>query len=309
MSTIRVITKDTATEFIERLEVGLESYLPMIYGTKTEALKHTTLVFDDQYYWLIDDMGDQSCLYLMRKADDRHALWFSFIMPSDWNARFDIFDASLPHLIQWFHDNENYRYLYGKMDVEQTPPTLLKAFLPTFIRNGFNTEYGMGMIRDGQLPVPDAQPLPEGIKHVPYAENMVDEIARLNSEVFEAQGVSFSFENAKRYIGRCVTKDLFQKSAILLQNGKNELVGFVWCEDYDGPHLGEFIVSQPYQGKGLGRYLFTEMLRFMSEYFPGQDMHLGTAREWRRAVRLYEGYDFVPCDFGINLNLRKNEAK
>ena len=308
MSCIQVVTVDSFSTFTQELKLGLDDYLPMVFGTKTESLKKTEWMnaFDDGYYWLIDDLDPGRCSYLLRKAEGSNALWFSFIMPSDWKRRFDIFHGSLPGVIAWFDSVSEYGYLYATMGTPETPPTLLEAFLPTFLRNGFSAEYRMAMKREGSLPVPEGLPLPDGVTRQGYSEGMVDEIAALNSRVFEEEGFSFSHEDAKRYVSRCAEKDLFKRSAVFLRDQRGRLAGFVWVEDSDGPYLGEFIVDHTHQGKGLGRYLLNEAIRFVGESYPGQDMRLGTGRELKRAVRLYEAYGFAPYDFGINLNLRKN---
>jgi DNA-binding transcriptional MerR regulator len=260
MSSLQVISADSFGDFREKLRIGQTDYLTMILGTVKESLEQTEWAetFDDQYFWLIDNLEEGYCLYTLRKAEK--ALWISLILPSDWEQRFTILEASLPNLIDWFKKNDACQYLYGKMEGNNYPPTLIDSFLPFFLKNGFKTEHRMAMKRDGRLPIPDALPLSKGFTKDGYSEENLDEIATLASEVYTKDGVDYNFNDAKAYVLGCVEDELFHKSAMFLRGGTGKLIGAIWCGIDDNPYLGELVVLQDYQGKGLGRYLFNGSL-------------------------------------------------
>ena len=160
MSQLSQIVSGNFKRFFDKLKDGQHHFLPMIFGTWKEAQNQTAWLetYDDQFLWLFHDLGTDHCLYAFPKQGK--ALWFSFVLPSDWNRRFEIFDSSLPQILSWFKAEEKYQYLYGKMEAQDTPPTLLDGYLPSFLRNEFKTEYRMWMKRPSDLPIPPTIDLP-----------------------------------------------------------------------------------------------------------------------------------------------------
>ncbi|MBI1930076.1 GNAT family N-acetyltransferase, partial [Candidatus Poribacteria bacterium] len=245
--------------------------------------------------------------WTFRKGPGDHPyLWIELMLPSDWNRRFEIVEMSLPNLIDWYWKQKPYQYLYAEMSgAEPRYPTVEIAALPIFLKHPFKTEYRMSMKRDGTLPMPEFLPMPDGFKQERYADAAFDELTALASEVYTRENVDHSLNDAVRSIGPEVNDPEFRDSAILVRNDSGKLVGAVWC---NRDCLGELVVLQEYQGKGLGRYLFNESLRFIAEKHPGQDIYVGTCREWKKAVRLYEKYDFVPHKCWLYLSLNKKRS-
>lgn len=307
MSHIQEINAKTFAEFTTRLEAGRKTYLPMIFGTTTESTQQTAWLdqFDDQYAYLIDTLPDGECTYVLRRTDHRAAIWFSLIMPSNWDQRFDLLDASLPNVLAWFNEQDAYRYFYAQLGLDNSPPTFLDAFLPSMVKYGFNTEYRMNMHRVASSPTPDALPLPKDVEEITYTDDMCDDVIQLAHEVYTAEGVNYSLENARRYVSRYVADDWFQESATFLRSEDGTLVGVIWWGVDEEPHLGEFLVAKPYQGRGYGKYLLNKTIRHIKRRFPKKSIRLHTCREWVRARSLYETYGFVPNQFYTNLNLPK----
>ena len=305
MPTIQSITDHTFSDFIDRLQDGRKCYLPMIFGTTAESIRQTEWLdaYDDQYAYLIHPLPGGECTYALRRADHRAALWFSLILPSDWDRRFDLLDASLPGLINWFMTNDTYRYLYAQLGLDNTPPTILGTFLPIFLGHGFNAEYRMDMHRPPGLAMPDQMTVPAGVVETAYTDGMHDELAAFAHTVYTAEGVSYSLENARRCVGRDLEDDFFRESATFLRNEEGELVGAIWWSADEEPYLGEFLVARSCQGRGYGRYLLTKAIRHMKRRFPQKSIRLGTCREWVRARALYEAYGFVPDRMYTNLNM------
>lgn len=309
MSSIQNISERDFDAFTDRLKTGRKTYLPMILGTSMASTKQTEWLdaFNDQYAYLIDPVSDGDCVYVLRRADPRAALWFSLILPSDWDRRFEILDLSLPNLIGWFRGNDSYRYLFAQLGRDDTPPTVLEAFLPTFQRHGFNTEFRMDMHRPTGLALPDQMAVPDGVEETTYSEDMREELAVFAHEVYTAAGVNYSLESARRCVWRDIEGDLFQESATFLRDGDGKLVGAIWWSADEEPYLGEFIVDRARQGQGYGRYLLNKAIRHMTRRFPNKRIRLNTCREWARARSLCESYGFLPDRMYTNLNLPKLE--
>ena len=308
MSGMQVVTADRFGNFAGKLQAGQTHYLPMIFGTVKESIKQTKWLetFDDQYVWLIDELEEGNCLFALGKYEQ--ALSITLMLPSDWSNRFTILESSIPNLIGWFVKRNAYQYLWAQMGEDRFPPTLIVSALPTFLKNGFRPEYRMTMKRDGKLPIPAALSLPEGVTREKYLEKNLDEIAFLISDVYAKEGVDYSFSEAKADLIGYAENELFQKSATFLRNGEGELVGGICCGINEHPYIGEFVVSQKYQGRGLGQYLLNESIRLLAKLYPEQAISLSTCREWKRAVNLYEKYDFSPDKFWINLSLNKRPS-
>ncbi|MBI1928262.1 GNAT family N-acetyltransferase [Candidatus Poribacteria bacterium] len=296
-------------DLTEKLRIGQKDYLPMIFGTVKESIKQTEALekLDEPYIGLVDNLDKENCVYTLRRAEN--ALWIALILPSNWEKRFTIFEASLPNLMTWFMQQAGYQYLYAEIR-EKAPrfPTVTNDLLPIFLKNGFKPEYRMLMKRHGKLPIPDALPLPEGFTQEGYAEKNFDEIAAFVSDVYTRENVGYDLDAAKKWIGQDTKNEIFVRTAKLLRDGKGTLVGAGWCGSGDAPDIGELVVSQEYQGKGLGTYLLNEAIRFLAERYPGKDIYLGTCREWKKALNLYEKYDFVPERFWTWLNLNKRRS-
>ena len=307
MSHIQQINTNNFAEFLKRLEAGRKHYLPMIFGTSIESTQQTTWLdqFDDQYAYLIVTLPHGECTYVLRRADHRAAIWFSLILPSHWDQRFDLVDASIPHVLTWFNEQDTYRYFYAQLGLDNTPPTFLESFLPSLLKHGFNTEYRMNMHRAANLPAPDPLPLPKDVEEVTYTDNMRDEVIQLAHEVYTAEGVNYSLENARRCVERDIASDWFHESATFLRTSDGSLIGAIWWGVDEEPHLGEFLVAKPHQGKGYGKYLLNKTIRHIKRRFPQKSIRLGTCREWARARSLYETYHFVPDQLYTNLNLHK----
>jgi DNA-binding transcriptional MerR regulator/GNAT superfamily N-acetyltransferase len=307
MSGIHSYDEQTFSEFTTRLQNGREVYLPMIFGTTAESTQQTGWLdgYSDQYAYLVDSQPEGECVYAMRRADHRAALWFSLILPSNWDLRFRLLDQSLPNLIEWFRNNDTYRYLFAQLGLDNTPPTVQDAFLPIFLKHGFNTEYRMGMHRPAQLEMPERIPVPEGVVESDYDDEMRDELAMFAHQVYTAEGVSYSLESAQRCVWRDIEDDHFTEAATFLRTEAGELVGAIWWSADEEPYLGEFLVAKACQGRGYGRYLLNKAIRHMTRRYPSKGIRLGTCREWTRARALYESYGFLPDRMYTNLNLPK----
>lgn len=311
MSNVLSLTENTFPEFTDRLQNGRKFYLPMIFGTTAESIKQTEWLddFSDQYAFLIDHLSGGECTYVLRRADHRAALWFSLILPSDWDQRFDLLDASLPNLIEWFKNNDTYRYLFAQLGLDNTPPTILDTFLPMFLRHGFNTEYRMDMHRPAGLAMPHQMPVPKGVVETEYTDEMRDELAIFAHQVYTAEGVYYSLENAQRCVWRDIEDDFFHESATFLRNDEGELVGAIWWSADEEPYLGEFLVAKACQGRGYGRYLLNKTIRHMTRRFPKKSIRLYTCREWVQARILCETYGFLSDRMYTNLNMPKLSDK
>lgn len=306
---LQIVTSDNFYDFVEKLKSCRINYLPMIAGTLKAAREQSDWLetYDDRYLWLIDDIGDgQWCLYVLKKAPP--ALWLSAVLPSDWPNRFEILGASFPRLIDWFRARENDQYLYGQIDGPDAPLTMLESFLPIFLRNGMKPEYSMWMVRDGNLPVPDEITCPDEFTMERYPDHGLDELASLVSDVFQQMDVDFSLDDARSELLEARKHETFHDSAVLVRDESGRLAGAYYSVISSQPDVGELVVRQEYQGMGLGRFLFNEAIRFIALQHPGQDIRLGTCREWTRAVRLYERYGFEPAEKWTYLSLNKDEA-
>lgn len=230
MSTITELSPKAYDAFTERLQDARSFYLPMVFGTTKRSLEETTWLdsYSEQYAYVVDDHPEAGCAYVLRRADHRAALWFSFILPFDWSRRHEILDASLPNLIAWFGANDTYRYLFAQLDRDDAPPTFLESFLPTFLRHGFNSEYRLDMRRPGPAGLPEKLPLPRGVSEHDYAEGMGEEITALAHKVYTLEGVNYSLESASRCVSRDIEDEMFSETATFLRNDKGELVGGIW---------------------------------------------------------------------------------
>ncbi|NKB68451.1 MAG: GNAT family N-acetyltransferase [Candidatus Latescibacteria bacterium] len=306
MPTLQPLNADNFALFSNQVPAGQDAFLPMIFGTRKEAQKQTQWLsaYDPDHLYLVDDQGSAPCLYALRRQGE--ALWFSFIQPANWAARFDIFADSLPRLLALFNQQRDYQYLYGKMESADTPPTLLPGYLPEFLRHRFKTEHRMWLRRSNKLPVPPALDLPTAFTQNRFADKLVPEIADLVAEVFTREEVDFSVDDAREELESLLGDELFRQSAMLLRNTAGQLVAAGWCMGKEQTYPGEMVVLQEYQGQGLGRYLLTQCIRTLAQVSPDQDIELCTCREWTKAVRLYEQYDFAPYDFWTYISFRRN---
>ena len=137
---LQTVTSEHFYDFLEKLKSCRISYLSMMAGTLKAAREQSDWLetYDDQYIWLVDDLGDrQWCLYVLKKTPP--ALWLSAVLPSDWTNRFDILDASFPRLVNWFMAKEHDQELYGQIGGPNAPMTLLESFLPIFLKARYET--------------------------------------------------------------------------------------------------------------------------------------------------------------------------
>ena len=305
MNRLHQINSDNFAQFTEKLVAAQSHFLPMVFGTCKEAEKQTVGLsnFDGDYLFLLDELAPDYCLYALHRQGG--ALWFSLILPSDWDTRFEIFAASLPRLVDWFKMQQDYQYLYGKMEAPDTPPTLLEGYLPSFLHNRFKTEYRMWLQRSRELPLPPALALPAPFSRESFQDGLIDEVAGLVAEVFSSENVDFSFADAREEIAGLLGDELFRRSAMLIRDKAGQLIAVGWCMGAPESYPGEIVVRQDYQGRGLGRYLLNECIRSLASASPDQDIKMCTCREWTKAVRLYESYDFSPCDFWTYISFGK----
>lgn len=290
---------------LEELEARREDVLPMVFGTRTAAIAETAWMEadDESHLWLRYERAERSCLLGLRIQGS--ALWFSSVLPSGWDDRFEIFGEAIPQVVNWFRDQSEYEYLYGKLDASDTPATVLSGYLPALLSNGFQTEYRMWMRRPEDADRPHPISLPEGYTQDHFHDDNLDEVAELVSAVYESEGVDFSLADAREEVEGVQADELFRRSAMPIREGQGQLVGVAWCYGWDPCYPGEICVRKDHQGAGLGRYLLNECVLQLMDAMPGTPIDMCTCREWTKAVRLYESYGFVPTDTWVYVSLSR----
>lgn len=90
-------------------------------------------------------------------------------------------------------------------------------------------------------------------------------------------------------INRCI--ELGGKFLVMSDPDSERITGTSWMT-YDGRriHLHHFAIRPELQGKGLGRFLAAESIRFVRQ--KACPVKLEVHRENRRAIRLYENFGF-----------------
>lgn len=310
---IHVIGKENFSEYIEKIEVGVREFIPMLPFIKAECHDFSRYkIFNPNAIYLIDYMDNDYCLYhLYRLKESEDTLRISLVLPSNWNRRVEIIEKSVPNLKEWFISNDKSRDFiiqileHGEIEYY---PTLSHYLIPTILKSGFVPQYKMYMKRDKNLPLPTKTLLPSEYTRVGYTEDILDEVL----EFYYGGTIHNSIVdyNKEEILDLCSSR-LFKDSAVFVKDKDNRIVGglFASKDDYWSDEtkiwIGNFAVLPTQQQRLIQDFLLSETIDFLRCNYSNHDIVIYMDRTYRNQIEAYERYDFAPFEFWVEAILKK----
>lgn len=225
----------------------------------------------------------------------------SYIVPTDWNARYQIVQATVAEIIAEAQ-KQGASGIFASIN-EDVPShnAYYAGILPLL---GFDMTPRARLVAPlGSLSSLNLPQLPNGITEAAFSEERIAEIVEVCHVADMTHYPNCSEEEKEQKkrgvlqdIERCSQREDHVKTWTMLIHD-DRVIGLsigskdTWMKTLDIVHL--WVLPQ-FHGQRLGRYLFIRCMQKLHQHFvePGWRFFVGTSRDWRPAMRLYTSLGF-----------------
>lgn len=311
MKTIKKINSDTIKEFAEKIEQCKINFIPMLPFVKMPFHDFDRYkLYSEKGIYLIDYIGEEYCLYhLYHLTQGDDTLRTTLILPSNWDKRFDIIEASIPNIKRWFMEEDSSgRFIIQSLEYGEIEyyPTLSHYIIPTIIKNGFTPKYRMYMKRDTNLPLPQTGKLDKGLSLINYSEELFNDV------------IDFYYKNEStknlNYFSNCTYDefiDMFKQEFVLnnskfIKNDRDQIIaGIIVSKDSGKVWVDNFTIHPEYDKSNVGEVLLNETLKSLSKLCPDERIYIYLNRDCKNAVSACEKNGFASFEFWTDMILER----
>lgn len=300
------ITRETFFQFREKIEVGKRSFIPMLPFVKTDDHDFDTyMTFSEKGIYLIDVLdGGAYCLYhLYHLTSGDETLRATLLLPSHWEKRFEIIEASIPNLKYWFlTEDPSTKFIIQSLEYGEIEyyPTLSHYIIPTLIRNGFTPKYRMYMRREPQ-PLQTKLKIPDGYTVINYTDDVLSDLLQFYFNNEEIKDFHY-FSNVTETQFKEIFKNDFTRTHMkIMINLTGEIVAAIILSKNRGENWIDNFTIHPRESN-IADYLLYETLNDLA---PTDDVYVYVNRDCKQAVAACENHDFQPFEFWTDLILER----
>lgn len=318
---IKRVTETDMPEFLACLNKNLTKVIPML--PFVEHSFHTFEMyksFPKRGLYLLDRLSEEeTCLYHMYQLNEKDSLLrATLVLPSSWDKRVSLMEASVVHLKEWLNENATVNQFmiqcleYGEIEYY---PTLNHYLVPILLKAGFNPIYRMYMAYDLEKELPhkvdDQWLLDQGLALEPLKAS--DETA-----LFEFYHQQMS-NPQDQFITHCTREEfkaflkeersLMTQTSFTLKTKTGEMVGAIIGSNDDGKlWLDNLVVAIGDGSEKAAQCLVTASLEaFKKIERPSNTVHVYVDRHLLFSVGAYKTCGFQPFEFWVDLvyNIQK----
>lgn len=298
------INNDNRQLFVDSLDRAKEDMIPMLPYVKREFHDFDQYkIAGEKSILLRDEIGQHECLYHLyhlHEGDD--TLRITLLLPTSWEHRFSIVNASIPRLMEWFKSNDNSNRMivqsleHGEVEVF---PTLSSYIVPAFIDNGFQPMYRMYMKREE---VKEVQGTNDDINIVDFSRKTQDEILDFYCNTKSLENLRYFTNSTKENMIKDFASEECKRHSHLALNKKGEIVGatIVSVEDQK-VWIDNFSVLPDFDQTNVASLLLATTIASIDEYYDDAEIIIYLNRNCKEAIKACEDNGMVAFEFWVDL--------
>lgn len=302
--TIKEISKESFHEFQNLLRKGLRDFIPMLPFVKSEFQDFERyLKFHEKATYVIDEISEtENCIYhFYTLPDAEDVLRVSLIIPSSFENRVDITEKSLGNIKSWLSTKPYKSFMIQTLEHGEVEyyPTLSTYLIPSLLKLGFNPHYRVYLTTDKIKLLSEEIVLPEGIKCVPYNDDLQERILDFYFSK-DANGYFNPFYH-QEFLSEFNDAE-FTKTARFLVNNDDDILGGIFSGRGSGKKvwIDNLKVLSSEHEETLAKYLISNQLDLVNTLYPGEETIIYLSREFKKPMKFYESFGYYGFEFWVD---------